>query len=24
VSFAEREDLIGTAGYVERSHRYAS
>jgi 2-methylisocitrate lyase-like PEP mutase family enzyme len=24
VSFAEREVLIGTAGYVERSHRYAS
>lgn len=23
VSFAERENLIGTAGYLERSHRYA-
>ncbi|MFZ3307803.1 MAG: oxaloacetate decarboxylase [Xanthobacteraceae bacterium] len=24
VSFAERENLIGTAGYLERSHHYAS
>ncbi|MGB7037495.1 MAG: oxaloacetate decarboxylase [Xanthobacteraceae bacterium] len=24
VSFAEREDLIGTANYLERSHHYAS